>query len=145
MQQIMEQEIKKQMEMLYPNSPEHLYNKMQVEFYSCNYEKKSLTFRFPIQRWELNHMSTIHGGIIAAAIDTTCGAIVRNVSGSKSIPTINLNINYLSPGMAQDALLVTAQTDRAGQRICSVHAQCHSQKTGQLIATATANFMIAGS
>ena len=30
MQQIMEQEIKKQMEMLYPNSPEHLYNKMQV-------------------------------------------------------------------------------------------------------------------
>lgn len=40
MQQIMEQEIKKQMEMLYPNSPEHLYNKMQVEFYSCNYEKK---------------------------------------------------------------------------------------------------------
>ncbi|EGG80498.1 hypothetical protein HMPREF0992_00461 [Lachnospiraceae bacterium 6_1_63FAA] len=99
MQQTMEQEIKKQMEMLYPNSPDHLYNKMQVEFYSCNYEKKSLTFRFPIQRWELNHMSTIHGGIIAAAIDTTCGAIVRNVSGSKIIPTINLNINYLSPGL----------------------------------------------
>ena len=43
MQQTMEQEIKKQMEMLYPNSPDHLYNKMQVEFYSCNYEKKSLT------------------------------------------------------------------------------------------------------
>ena len=43
MQQTMEQEIKKQMEMLYPNSPDHLYNKMQVEFYSCNYEKKSLS------------------------------------------------------------------------------------------------------
>ena len=71
--------------------------------------------------------------------------IVRSVSKNQIIPTINLNINYLSPGMAQDALLVTAQTDRAGQRICSVHAQCHSQKTGQLIATATANFMIAGS
>ena len=120
MQQIMEQEIKKQMEMLYPNSPEHLYNKMQVEFYSCNYEKKSLTFRFPIQRWELNHMSTIHGGIIAAAIDTTCGAIVRNVSGSKSIPTINLNINYLSPGLPGDALLVTATADRAGRKVCNL-------------------------
>ena len=120
MQQTMEQEIKKQMEMLYPNSPDHLYNKMQVEFYSCNYEKKSLTFRFPIQRWELNHMSTIHGGIIAAAIDTTCGAIVRNVSGSKSIPTINLNINYLSPGLPGDALLVTATADRAGRKVCNV-------------------------
>ena len=72
MQQTMEQEIKKQMEMLYPNSPDHLYNKMQVEFYSCNYEKKSLTFRFPIQRWELNHMSTIHGGIIAYHLRSDC-------------------------------------------------------------------------
>ena len=142
MQQIMEQEIKKQMEVLYPNSPEHLYNKMQVEFYSCNYEKKSLTFRFPIQRWELNHMSTIHGGIIAAAIDTTCGAIVRNVSGSKSIPTINLNINYLSPGLPGDALLVTATADRAGRKVSNVHAVCRSEKNDKIIATATANFMI---
>lgn len=142
MHQTMEQEIKKQMEMLYPNSPDHLYNKMQVEFYSCNYEKKSLTFRFPIQRWELNHMSTIHGGIIAAAIDTTCGAIVRNVSGSKSIPTINLNINYLSPGLPGDALLVTATADRAGRKVCNVHAVCRSEKNDKIIATATANFMI---
>ena len=88
-------------------------------------------------------MATMHGGLIAAAIDTTCGVIVR--LRNYIIPTINLNVNYLSPGMAQDALLVTAKTDRAGQRICSVHAQCCSQKTGQLIATATANFMIAGS
>ena len=117
MQQTMEQEIKKQMEMLYPNSPDHLYNKMQVE-------------------------STIHGGIIAAAIDTTCGAIVRNVSGSKSIPTINLNINYLSPGLPGDALLVTATADRAGRKVCNVHAVCRSEKNDKIIATATANFMI---
>ena len=141
-QQRMEQEIRESMERLYPKDPDHLYSGMQVEFYSCNYEKKSATLRFPIQRWELNHMATMHGGLIAAAIDTTCGVIVRNVSRSQMIPTINLNINYLSPGMAQDALLVTAQADRAGQRICNVHAECRSQKTGKLIATATANFMI---
>lgn len=145
MQEKMEREIKESMDRLYPKASDHLYNKMQVEFYSCNYEKKSVTLRFPIQSWELNHMATMHGGLIAAAIDTTCGVIVRSVSKNQIIPTINLNVNYLSPGMAQDALLVTAKTDRAGQRICSVHAQCCSQKTGQLIATATANFMIAGS
>ncbi len=147
MKQIMEEEIKKQeikkeMEMLYSNSPDHLYSKMQMEYYSCNDEKKSITFRFPIQKWELNHMSIMHGGIIATAIDTTCGAIVKNVSGNKSTPTINLNINYLSPGLPEDALLVTATADRAGRKICNVHAVCKSEKTEKIIATATANFMI---
>ena len=79
-QQRMEKEIRESMERLYPKDPEHLYSKMQVEFYSCNYEKKSVTLRFPIQRWELNHMATMHGGMTAAAIDTTCGVIVRYVS-----------------------------------------------------------------
>lgn len=140
--QEMEAEIRKNMELLYPRDPDHLYTRMQVEFYSCSYEKKSVTLRFPVQRWELNHMATMHGGLIATAIDTACGVLVRNISGSEKIPTINLNINYLSPGMAQDALLVTAQADRAGRRVCSVHAVCKSQKTDKLVATATANFMI---
>ena len=69
--------------------------------------------------------------------------IVRSVTGKTVIPTINLNLNYLSPAMAGDALLVTAQADRAGRRICNVHALCKSEKEGKLIATATANFMVA--
>lgn len=79
----MEQEIRKSMEQLYPKDPDHLYSRMQVEFYACNYEKKSVTLRFPVQRWELNHMATMHGGLIATAIDTTCGVTVRSVSGSE--------------------------------------------------------------
>lgn len=88
-------------------------------------------------------MSTVHGGIIAAAMDTTCGTAVRSVTGKTMIPTINLNINYISPGMAGDAMLVTARADREGRRICNISAQCKSEKTGKLIATAAANFMIA--
>ena len=143
MQEQMEREIRESMDKLYPKDPDHLYSKMQIEFYSCSYEKKSVTLRFPIQRWELNHMSTVHGGIIASAIDTACGTAVRSVTGKTMIPTINLNINYISPGMAGDAMLVTARADREGRRICNISAQCKSEKTGKLIATAAANFMIA--
>ena len=143
MQQAMEREVKATMDKLYPKEEDHLYTRMQVEFYSCSYEKKSVTLRFPIQRWELNHMSTVHGGIIASAIDTACGTAVRSVSGKTvQTPTINLNINYLSPGLPQDALLVTASVDRAGRHVCNVHVACRSEKTGKLIATATANFMV---
>ncbi len=143
MQQAMEREVKATMDKLYPKEEDHLYTRMQVEFYSCSYEKKSVTLRFPIQRWELNHMATMHGGMIATAIDTACGTAVRAVrGGSVQTPTINLNINYLSPGLPQDALLVTASVDRAGRHVCNVHAACRSEKTGKLIATATANFMV---
>ena len=63
----MEQEIRKSMEHAYIlRHPDHLYSRMQVEFYACNYEKKSVTLRFPVQRWELNHMATMHGGLIAS-------------------------------------------------------------------------------
>lgn len=143
MQQAMEKEVREAMSRLYPKEEDHLYARMQVEFYSCNYEKKCVTLRFPIQKWELNHMSTMHGGMIATAIDTACGTAVRAVrGGSVQTPTINLNINYLSPGLLQDALLVTAQVDRAGRKICNVQVRCTSEKTGKLIATASANFMI---
>lgn len=143
MQQRMEQEFRKSMEQLYPQDPDHLYSKLGVEFHSCSYAKKTVTLRFPVQRWELNHMCTAHGGIIATAVDTACGMIVRSVTGKTRIPTVNLNLNYLSPATAGDAMLVTAQADRAGRRICSVHAVCRSEKDGKLIATATANFMVA--
>ena len=131
MQEKMEREIREGMDKLYPKEPDHLYSKMQVEFYSCSYEKKSVTLRFPIQRWELNHMSTVHGGIIASAIDTTCGTAVRSISGKTMIPTINLNINYLSPGMAGDAMLVTArQTGRAeGSVISALSASLKKQES----------------
>lgn len=138
----MEQEIRESMDRLYPKDPDHLYSKMQIEFYACSYEKRSVTLRFPVQRWELNHMATMHGGLIATAVDTTCGVLVRSVSKSQRIPTINLSLNYLSPAMAQDVLLVTAKADRAGRSICNVSAECKSEKMGKLIATATANFMI---
>src|SRR5699024_9579287 len=142
MQEQKEREIRESMDKLYPKDPDHLYSKMLIEFYSCSYEKKRVTLRFPIQRWELNHMSTVHGGIIAAAMDNTCRTAFTSVTGKTTINTINLNINYMSPGMAGDARLVTARADRAGRRICNISAQCKSEKTGKLIATAAANFMI---
>ena len=50
MQEKMEREIRESMERLYPKAPDHSYNKMQVEFYSCNYEKrKVLRFVFPFR------------------------------------------------------------------------------------------------
>ena len=67
MQEKMEREIRESMERLYPKAPDHLYSRMQVEFYSCNYEKKSVTLRFPIQSWEL-HRQTAQDNVSAVCM-----------------------------------------------------------------------------
>lgn len=48
--------------------------------------------------------------IVAAAIDTTSGALVRSLSKCHITPTTNMNINYLRPGEKADALLVRAKS-----------------------------------
>ena len=115
----MEEEVKESIKKMYPSDPDHLYRKMALEFYSCDFEKKELTFRWPIQDWELNHMFTMHGGLIAAAID-----------------------NYLRPGEKADALLVRAKADRVGKHLANIHTECYSEKSGKLLATAMVNFML---
>ena len=63
-----------------------LYCKWKLEFHSCNAADHSLTLRYPIREWELNHMSTMHGGLIAAAIDTTSGAAYTQPDRMRSDP-----------------------------------------------------------
>lgn len=138
----MEESIVQDIRRMYPKNPEHLYCKMGLEFHSCSALEKTLTLRYPVQDWELNHMSTMHGGLIAAAVDTTSGALTRNLTGCAVTPTINLNINYLLPGEAEDALLVTAKADRIGRHLANIHTECRSEKTGRLLATAMVNFML---
>ena len=41
----MEEEVKESIKQMYPSDPDHLYRKMALEFYSCDFEKKELTFR----------------------------------------------------------------------------------------------------
>lgn len=138
----MEEEVRESIKKMYPSDPDHLYRKMALEFYSCDFEKKELTFRWPIQDWELNHMFTMHGGLIAAAIDTTSGALVRSLSKCRITPTTNMNINYLRPGEKADALLVRAKADRVGKHLANIHTECYSEKSGKLLATAMVNFML---
>lgn len=140
-----EQDIRRSIEEIQNQQPkEHLYPKMKMEFYSWNYEEKSITVRFPIQKWELNHMGSMHGGLIAAAVDTVSGMASSQFSGCRINPTINISINYLLPALDGDAMLVTAQIDHLGKRLVNLTTICRSENSGKILATATVNFMLLG-
>ena len=110
---------------------EHMYPRLKMEFHSWSYEERSITVRFPVQKWELNHMGSMHGGIIATAIDTVCGMTTRHFAGTILTPTVNICINYLLPALDGDAMLVTAKIDHLGKRLVSLSAVCKSENNGK--------------
>ena len=138
----MEEAIRKRIKEIERHQPDHLYQKLEMEFYSWNYEEKSVTIRYPVLDWELNHMGSMHGGMVAAAIDTTSGIATSHFAKHNITTTVSLNINYLLPALAGDAMLVTAKIDHLGKRLVNVTVTCRSEKSGKIIATATVNFML---
>ena len=143
-QEAMERGIKERLQGIHTETGTHIYTMMKPEFYACSAQEEWLTLRYPVEDWSLNHMSTMHGGIIAAAVDTTCGMLTGNRSGNMITPTINLTMNYLSPAVKGDDMLVTAKLERCGRHLVNVSAKCTGEKSGRTIATALVSFMLGG-
>lgn len=138
----MEEQINEQCKELFTGEKEHLYERIKMEIVSCSAQDQSLTMRFPVLEWELNHLSTMHGGVIATAIDTTSGLLVYNRTGRSAIVTTSMNINYLSPVLKGDKLMVTARIDRLGRHLINVSARAYGEGSNRTAATAQINFML---
>lgn len=143
-QETMEAEIKKLIGDVFTEGMDHIYDRMCLQFVSCSSLEQTLTVRYPVQDWELNHMSTMHGGLIATAMDTTSGLLTLFLSEGSVIPTINMTINYISPAVKGDDLLITAKADRVGQHLVNISAFGHGESSQKIIATAMVSFMMAG-
>lgn len=142
MQEKMEQAIRDDIVVLYPENEDHIYRKMKMELVSCDYEKKELLLRYPIQEWELNHMNTMHGGLIGVAMDSSGGLLLRSLTHLEKTPTTNMSINYLTPAMRGDNLMVQAIAERIGRNLANVYVKGYSEHTGKIVATATINYML---
>lgn len=98
---------------------------------------------------------TLHGGLIAAMLDTTGGAAVffhvyKKVKGKprdfqvKKISknaTVDLRVDYLLPGTGKE-FLATARILRAGNKFVVTRMELHSDQNA-LIAAGTATYSIA--
>jgi uncharacterized protein (TIGR00369 family) len=122
------------------DQPKNLDNSFPSEFVEFNPETEELTLEFPVTAWCLNHAGTLHGGLIATALDKTLGCVV--CYRSKFTPTISLSINYILPVMEGDSLLVTASPSRVGAHIGAIAGTAVRKSDGKCVATAIGNYMI---
>ena len=64
----------------------------------------------------------IHGGAIAALIDTAACAAIWTLPETRNSATVSLSVNYTGPGIASD-LVAEAKVRRKGRRLASVNVE----------------------
>ncbi|OFV87682.1 MAG: hypothetical protein A3J75_03015 [Acidobacteria bacterium RBG_16_68_9] len=85
---------------------------------------------------------TVHGGAIAALIDTALGIVVAcQLTPESRTVTHELNINYISFSRGP-TLLCRARVLRLGRAVASVEAEVISEEGGALVAKALGTFGI---
>lgn len=114
---------------------------MRAEAAGCSYEDRTLSFAFPVQKWQTNRVGTLHGGMIATAFDLTVAALARFFAGENFAPTVSLDIKYVRPAKEGDAIVVTARMVSAGRRISQLVCEAVDKATGKVIATGASVYL----
>ena len=120
--------------------PPRIHEMMKKSFVACSEKERWLTLAYEVEEWELNPIGTMHGGLIATAIDASCGLLVRYLSGSLRTPTVSMTLNYLTPVQVGERLLVTVRAVKVGRSLVNLCAEAVLENSKKTAATATAVF-----
>jgi uncharacterized protein (TIGR00369 family) len=104
-----------------------------------NPAEQSATLRFSVLPWEANRVSGLHGGIMAAMLDHTCGLTASCYLGHWA-PTMSLSVEYIRPANMGDCLLATATLMSMGRRLIRMRGELRQESSGKLVATCSATF-----
>src|ERR1700759_666994 len=70
-----------------------------------------------------NPFGSVHGGIIATAIDESCGAALMPLIEAPSAPTVSLNVEYLHAGQICGTYTVRSESVRKGRAMAIADAR----------------------
>lgn len=113
---------------------------MNMEVFAYDEVSHSVELSFPVDKWELNPIGNMHGGMIAAAIDITMGCIAYVSGNATFTPTIQMAINYVGIIPFGDTLMIQGICDHSGSRIAQVRAIARIKSSGKVVATANGSY-----
>lgn len=103
-------------------------------------EPDNVAVRMTIPAGLYSPYGMVHGGAVAALIDTAFGIVVAaNLPAGSRTATHELNINYISFSRGP-TLLCSARLLRLGRAVASVEGDVISEAGGALVAKALATF-----
>jgi uncharacterized protein (TIGR00369 family) len=103
-------------------------------------------FRLPYRADLIGNPDTgvLHGGVVTALLDATCGAAVfMKLASPVPIATLDLRIDYMGPAAVGRAVVAEATCYRVTRHIAFVRGAAFHDDPGAPIATAAGTFMLA--
>jgi uncharacterized protein (TIGR00369 family) len=114
---------------------------LKVELGSYDYDEQSAVFIFKTQDWQINERGFIHGGIIAAMLDTGLGTFAWFLADGKEVVTTDLNISYIRPLSLGDTGEVKVYAVKNGRSLIRIRGELLSNETGKVLASASGAWM----
>jgi uncharacterized protein (TIGR00369 family) len=106
------------------------------KFVDCDFDGKTMTIEYPVQKWELNPAGILHGGIISTIFDVSMAALILPYAGGFA-PTISLYIKFIKPVKEGDVLVVKAVVVSLGKNMVHAEAKAYSKTSSILSSTGT--------
>ena len=107
-------------------------------------ELDRVVFKLPFRHQNTTMGDQLHGGAIAALIDSAATAVAWSGTDASNPPsrgtTVNLEVSYTAPARATD-LVATATVPRRGRSICFCHVDVHDVD-GSLVAQGDAIYKL---
>jgi uncharacterized protein (TIGR00369 family) len=88
-----------------------------------------------------NPFGSVHGGIIATAIDEACGAALMPLIETPSAPTVSLNVEYLHAVQIGGTYSVLSDIVRKGRAMAIADARILNEE-GTMLVRGTCYFQI---
>lgn len=112
-------------------SPFHRFLDLSVEEFDDGYVEIRAPYR---EEFDRGDGDSLHGGVIASLLDTTATyAVISAVDAI--VPTVNLEIDYVRPTSAVDAV-VRGEVIRAGETVAFSQSELLQEYRGELTTVA---------
>lgn len=104
-------------------------------------EKGRATWRLVVAERHLRTHRILHGGVVAAMLDTAMGRAVSTLcSSDQSAVTAQLNVNFIRPSWVGETLTITGEVQHSGRQTAVARGEIRTA-AGVLVATGSGTFM----
>ena len=103
-------------------------------------EEGNVKMKFSTEKYMLNPIGILHGGIMATMLDEVMGAASFTLGRPTGYATINMNVDYLSPARVGDVIYGTGKVLRAGKTVLHIESKLYNADN-KIIAKATSNMI----
>ena len=119
-----------------PGTLEYL---LRREIAEINVEEASVVYKFTIPQEVLNETNTAHGGYVASMFDEGMGYVARAFTcNGDTVKTADINLNCLSPGLANVDGTLHVQIIKSGKRLVVLRGEIY--QGDRLVAISTGSY-----